>query len=95
MAGGKGVGVGWGARCREMGPNFSMIFDLFFICNEAARQEKVDSASECFLVSSLDEDLWKSVFHYRDRYLKCKGIFSLLPLPLILDLPNTRYYSVD
>lgn len=56
-------GGGVGRRCREMGPNFSMIFDLFFICNEAARQEKVDSASKCFPVSSLDEDLWKSVFH--------------------------------
>lgn len=83
--------VGGGGCCSEMGPNFSMIFLLFLICSKAAPREKLDTAPKFFSCLMFG----KSSFHCRDQYSNCKRIFSPASLLLIVDLPNTRYYSVD
>lgn len=70
--------------------NFSMISPLFIICYKAAHRESSDPAPKCliFPICKVYMSLLKSIF------TKQENIF-LASLLLIVDLPNTRYYSVD
>lgn len=74
-----------------MGPNFSMIFLLFLICYKEAHRVKLDSAPKYLPVSFL-ESLCVSI---EINIQIAREFFSLATLLLIVDLPNTRYYSVD